>query len=325
MMQIYKIIKLHALSLLFVGSFNVLGTECKIKNKDLTYEITSSVYSYSNATKTGNCRCKIGYEFRINPALLMERLSVTGKDNLFTEPSGLEKGKKLQCVTLKDDTELSTNDWVIPVSVLSAVVIAVPINYLIFKRLESSSNTPNTIEMLDRHLLPENQLRSVERNIYSKLDTSRTAPSNENTSADFSRNTNDNFDISEHTFVNSNVIEDTDVNSNLIENTGASGEPVYIDIGGDVHTPLNGGATGGPGDLPSATADAGLETSFPAPEGGYDEHIYISLDDLDDGATGGANDLPSTTADARIRTAPPVPEREFREISSNMRGKCNIL
>jgi hypothetical protein len=61
MMQIYKIIKLHALSLLFVSSFNVLGTECKIKNKDLTYEITSSVYSYSNATKTGNCRCKIGY------------------------------------------------------------------------------------------------------------------------------------------------------------------------------------------------------------------------------------------------------------------------
>jgi hypothetical protein len=67
---------------------------------------------------------------------------------------------------------------------LSAVAITVPINYLIFKRLESSSNTPtNTIEMLDRHLLPENQLQSVERNIYSKLDTSRVAPSNENTPA----------------------------------------------------------------------------------------------------------------------------------------------
>jgi hypothetical protein len=104
--------------------------------------------------------------------------------------------------------------------------------------------------MLDRNLLPRNQLQSVERNIYSKLDTSRTAPSNENTlhlprilddisrnslsgtggavlilasavvlgkssnentSADFSRNTNDNFDISEHTFVDSNVIELSDI------------------------------------------------------------------------------------------------------------------
>jgi hypothetical protein len=32
-----KIMKLHVLSLLLVGSFNVLGTECKIKNKDLIY------------------------------------------------------------------------------------------------------------------------------------------------------------------------------------------------------------------------------------------------------------------------------------------------
>ncbi|VVM27290.1 hypothetical protein BSPWISOXPB_4868 [uncultured Gammaproteobacteria bacterium] len=65
--------------------------------------------------------------------------------------------------------------------------------------------------MLDRHLLPENQLRSVERNIYSKLDTSRVAPSNENTPADFVeilmitlilvKNTNDNFNISEHTLL----------------------------------------------------------------------------------------------------------------------------
>jgi hypothetical protein len=289
-----KIIKLYVLSLLFVGSFNVLGAECKVKNKDLTYEITSSVYS--NNTKIGTCKCKAGYEFKINPPLPMGVLLVAGKDNLFTEPSGLAKeGKELQCVISKDDTKLSTNDWVIPISILSAVAITVPINYLIFKRLESSSNTPtNTIEMLDRHLLPENQLQSVERNIYSKLDTSRVAPSNENTPADFGRNTNDNFNISEntndnfniseHTFVDSNVIEDTDVNSNLIENTGASNETIYTSIDGDsVHTPLNGGATGGPGDLPSTTADAG------------------------------------------IRTAPPVPERGYREISSNVRGKCNIL
>jgi hypothetical protein len=40
-----KIIKLHVLSLLFVGSFNVLGTECKIKNKDLIYEVTSSIFN----------------------------------------------------------------------------------------------------------------------------------------------------------------------------------------------------------------------------------------------------------------------------------------
>jgi hypothetical protein len=92
------------------------------------------------------------------------------------------------------------------------------------------------------------------------------APSNENTPADFGRNTNDNFNISEntndnfniseHTFVDSNVIEGTDVNSNLIENTGASNETIYTSIDGDgdsVHTPLNGGATGGPGDLPLST------------------------------------------------------------------------
>ena len=306
-----KIIKLHVLSLLFVGSFNVLGTECKIKNKDLIYEVTSSIYSYSNVTKTGNCRCKTGYEFMINPALSIRRLSASGKDNLFTESPGLEKGKKLQCVIAKYDTELSTDDdgiqistaaWVIPISLLSIAVGTISYNaiksyYDISNDISRNThNSTDTIEMLDRHLLPENQLQSVERNIYSKLDTSRVAPSNENTPADFGRNTNDNFNISEntndnfniseHTFVDSNVIEGTDVNSNLIENTGASNETIYTSIDGDgdsVHTPLNGGATGGPGDLPSTTADAG------------------------------------------IRAAPPVPERGYREISSNVRGKCNIL
>jgi hypothetical protein len=82
-----KIIKLYVLSLLFVGSFNVLGAECKVKNKDSTYEITSSVYS--NNTKIGTCKCKAGYEFKINPPLPMGVLLVAGKDNLFTEPSGL--------------------------------------------------------------------------------------------------------------------------------------------------------------------------------------------------------------------------------------------
>jgi hypothetical protein len=54
------------------------------------------------------------------------------------------------------------------------------------------------------------------------------------------------------------------VNSNLIENTGASNETIYTSIDGDsVHTPLNGGATGGPGDLPSTTADAGIRTAPP--------------------------------------------------------------
>jgi hypothetical protein len=61
---------------------------------------------------------------------------------------------KLPTNRSKDDTKLSTNDWVIPISILSAVAITVPINYLIFKRLESSSNTPtNTIEMLEINYL----------------------------------------------------------------------------------------------------------------------------------------------------------------------------
>jgi hypothetical protein len=86
----------------------VLGTECKIKNKDLIYEVTSSIYSYSNVTKTGNCRCKTGYEFMINPALSIRRLSASGKDNLFTESPGLEKGKKLQCVIAKTANKQQT-------------------------------------------------------------------------------------------------------------------------------------------------------------------------------------------------------------------------
>jgi hypothetical protein len=34
--------------------------------------------------------------------------------------------------------------------------------------------------MLDRRLLPENQIQSVEENIYSELNISRATPSNEN-------------------------------------------------------------------------------------------------------------------------------------------------
>jgi hypothetical protein len=63
------------------------------------FAITHCIYSYSNITKTGNCRCKTGYEFKINPPIPVGRLSVTGKDNLFTESSSLAKeGKELQCV-----------------------------------------------------------------------------------------------------------------------------------------------------------------------------------------------------------------------------------
>jgi hypothetical protein len=113
-----------------------------------------------------------------------------------------------------------------------------------------------------------------------------------NNNLNVSENTNDNFNISEHTYVDSTVTEDTGVNSNLIENTNANPTNVIENIGSS------------------------------------DEHIYISLDDilpLDGGATGGVWDLPSATANAGIRTAPPVPERGYREISSNVRGKCDIL
>jgi hypothetical protein len=59
-------------------------------------------------------------------------LLVAGKDNLFTEPSGLAKeGKELQCVIPKDDTKLSTNDWVIPISILSAVALHLQVPILV--------------------------------------------------------------------------------------------------------------------------------------------------------------------------------------------------
>jgi hypothetical protein len=283
-----KIIKLHVLGLLFVGSFNVLGTECKIKNKDLIYEVTSSVYSYSNDTKTGTCKCKAGYEFKINPPLPMGRLSVAGKDNLFTEPSGLAKEEKeLQCVIPKDDTELSTAEWAVPISIFSAMAIS-PIGYSIFKRLNSSANTPNTntdtdtdtIEMSEsgyltpsevRNLLPANQVQAVEEHIYFEINESGIA-SHENTYVNYSRNPYENFKIGENTYVNSNVSE----------NTSANGENIYSNID-EIHEPLNGGATGGPRALPS---------------------------------------IPSTTADTGTRTGSPAPEREYDEISSNICNKC---
>jgi hypothetical protein len=59
--------------------------------------------------------------------------------------------------------------------------------------------------MLDRRLLPENQIQSVEENIYSELNISRATPSNENTATDFSRITNNNLNVSENTNDNFNI------------------------------------------------------------------------------------------------------------------------
>jgi hypothetical protein len=59
----------------------------------------------------------------------------------------------------------------------------------------------------------------------------------------------------------------------IVPISGASNETIYTSIDGDsVHTPLNGGATGGPGGLPSTTADAEIRTAPPVPERGYLKH-----------------------------------------------------
>ncbi len=228
-----KIIKLSVLGLLFVGSFNVLGVNCEAKNKHLTYKITSSIYSYSNDTKTGTCKCKAGYEFSGNPPVS------TGEGNLFIEPFGLE----LKCVipkddtkpfVPKDDTKPSVAEWVIPISVLSLMAIGgLPFYTHAFVKVRSSfARTYNidTVEMLDRHLLPENQIQRVENNIYSETDGSRTTHFNENTSI----NPND--------------------------------ENIYATI-----DEVNGEATGGPMDSPSITTDAWARTGSPAPEEEFDE------------------------------------------------------
>jgi hypothetical protein len=151
--RIYKIIKLHALSLLFVGSFNVLGTECKIKNEDLIYEITSSVYSYSNDTKTGTCKCKAGYKFRVDMiSTSIQALIASRKDNLFTA-SFVKEGKKLQCATPKDDTELSPAAWTISISIFSVVAIGSLIKSIRSYYISRNTRNTDTIEMLDRKFI----------------------------------------------------------------------------------------------------------------------------------------------------------------------------
>ncbi|CAC9473941.1 hypothetical protein BSPLISOX_542 [uncultured Gammaproteobacteria bacterium] len=152
-----KTIKLCALGLLFFSSFNVLGEkECNIiKASDKsTYTIKSSIYSYPNNINI--CKCQAGYEF--SPFISGEELSKNGKqENSFTVSLDLA-GKEFQCVMSKDNKKTSTAEWVIPVSIFTAIVASLPPSYLMFKtkpRLPGllpddlpglSGDAPNVIE-----------------------------------------------------------------------------------------------------------------------------------------------------------------------------------
>ncbi|VVH65333.1 hypothetical protein BSPLISOX_1235 [uncultured Gammaproteobacteria bacterium] len=156
--------KLYTLGLLALSSFNALGTECIIKASDKSiYTAKLSIYSYSNDINT--CKCQAGYEFSLSAS--GEELSKKGKqENSFTSPLDLA-GKKLQCVIPKDNTKLSTAEWVIPVSLLSAITGGLVVCNLMFKirpRLPGLSvdelpgllgETPNVIEN-DYQPLPVN-------------------------------------------------------------------------------------------------------------------------------------------------------------------------
>ncbi len=148
--------KLYTLGLLALSSFNALGTECIIKASDKSiYTAKLSIYSYSNDINT--CKCQAGYEF--SPFVSGEELSKNGKqENSFTVSLDLA-GRELQCVISKDNTKLTADNWVVPISLFSAMVTTgLPLGYLMFKikpRLPGllpddlpglSGDAPNVIE-----------------------------------------------------------------------------------------------------------------------------------------------------------------------------------
>ncbi|CAC9491466.1 hypothetical protein [uncultured Gammaproteobacteria bacterium] len=145
-----KTIQLYVLDVLLLSSFNVLGEECNMKTSDKSsYAIKSSIYLYLNGTELNTCKCQAGYEF--DPYIPKGRIFFKGREeNSFSEKPLALEGMRLQCVTPRDDTKLSTVDWAVPVSVLSVMVSSVAVGRYILKQPVSSrppvssGDTPNT-------------------------------------------------------------------------------------------------------------------------------------------------------------------------------------
>lgn len=307
-----KTIQLYVLDVLLLSSFNVLGEECNMKTSDKSsYAIKSSIYLYLNGTELNTCKCQAGYEF--DPYIPKGRIFFKGREeNSFSEKPLALEGMRLQCVTPRDDTKLSTVDWAVPVSVLSVMVSSVAVGRYILKQPVSSrppvssGDTPNTntIDVSeDGYLAPANTRPPVpvEYEYVSSVD-----PVYDDGAAGPLYNDPD------ETVYN-------DASSTPIYDDGVAG-PLYND--GSIEL------TSAPRRIP-VNPHYELEDQI----GDQVESIYSKVNTRnmlpDNEVTVRARDLmPSSTADASIRNRPPSPEGIYDEISNNVNSdsktQCSI-
>lgn len=305
-----KTIQLYVLGVLLLSSFNVLGEECNMKTSDKSsYAIKSSIYLYLNGTELNTCKCQAGYEF--DPYIPKGRIFFKGREeNSFSEKPLALEGMRLQCVTPRDDTKLSTVDWAVPVSVLSVMVSSVAVGRYILKQPVSSrppvssGDTPNTIDVSeDGYLAPANTRPPVpvEYEYVSSVD-----PVYDDGAAGPLYNDPD------ETVYN-------DASSTPIYDDGVAG-PLYND--GSIEL------TSAPRRIP-VNPHYELEDQI----GDQVESIYSKVNTRnmlpDNEVTVRARDLmPSSTADASIRNRPPSPEGIYDEISNNVNSdsktQCSI-
>ncbi len=337
-----KIIKLYALGLLLISSFNVLGVTCNIvdhifsQDGITSYSVSSSVFSYKDNTAT--CKCRSGYEF--SPSIPTGKIVEDHEDNAFFEPfpSLAEKTQnfELQCVISKDDTKLSVAEWAIPVSVLSVAAIGAPIGYSVFKFKKGLSgnifNTDadaNTIEMNeDGYLAPANTnpgTIEIDRDGY--LSPANTNSGTIETPMDGGYLTSDEMNFGANNYITpvTNTDPQVDLDNVTIDSSSTDSEyfsaddsdPRYID---PIHTENQVES------VERTIGDAIEENPY---SGNSDRHIYADINEQDmvpdSEVAGGSGDLSSATADARIRNVSPDAEGEYNEIANNVNGKCNIL
>ncbi|CAC9588908.1 hypothetical protein [uncultured Gammaproteobacteria bacterium] len=354
-----KIIKLYALGLLLISSFNVLGVTCNILSTGpdislqdgeepsllLSYSVSSSVFSYTPEDNIATCKCRSGYEFSpsIPTGKIVEPTDPDTGHNAFFEPflSLAEKDPefRLQCVISKDDTKLSAAEWAIPVSVLSVVAIGTPIGYFVFKRFkrDPSGNTSNTdtdtIEMNeDGYLAPANS----NPHVIEVNEDGYLAPINPNTGTietsmdgGYLNPGEMNFGANNYITPITNTDPQVDLDNVTIDSSSTDSEyfsaddsdPRYIDA---VHTQPE--LEDQVGSVEETIGDAIEESPY---SGTSDRHLYADINEQDmvpdSEIAGGSGDLSSATADARIRTVSPDVEGEYNEIANNVNGKCNIL
>ncbi|CAC9501310.1 hypothetical protein [uncultured Gammaproteobacteria bacterium] len=347
-----KTIQLYVLGVLLLSSFNVLGEECNMKTSDKSsYAIKSSIYLYLNGTELNTCKCQAGYEF--DPYIPKGRIFFKGREeNSFSEKPLALEGMRLQCVTPRDDTKLSTADWAVPVSVLSVMVSSVAVGRYILKQPVSSrppvssGDTPNTntIDVSeDGYLTPANTRPPVpvEYEHVSSID-----PVYDDGAAGPLYNDPDETVYND---ASSTPIYDDGAAGPLYNDPmyddGAAG-PLYNDPDETVYndassTPIYDDGVAGPLyndgsiELTSAPRRIPVNPHYELEDqiGDQVESIYSKVNTRnmlpDNEVTVRARDLmPSSTADASIRNRPPSPEGIYDEISNNVNSdsktQCSI-